>query len=207
MDLDRFDANSPANQDILAFTGVSVHDGTDVMDFVQSGTVQRSDIRQLEITESLRETEVRIEQADYLPTVSAFGTYGLAAQQNGMPDFFGSNLQRGSTKQIGLRVSFPVFSGFQREARIGQRQMVLRQAQTLTQLAMDQAEIQLRNLVDEVREAHARVGAQRLAVSQAGRGYEIASAQYREGLSSQLELTDAEVRAPSKRIQLRPGSV
>jgi hypothetical protein len=30
-------------------------------------------------------------------------------------------------------------------------------------------------------------------VVQAGRGFEIASAQYREGLSSQLELTDAEV--------------
>ena len=32
-----------------------------------------------------------------------------------------------------------------------------------------------------------------MAVDQAQRGYEIASAQYREGLGSQLELTDAEV--------------
>lgn len=193
IDLDRFDANSPANQDLLAFTGVDLGDGTDVMEFVSRGAVQRSDIRQLEITETLRETEVRIEQVDYLPSVSAFGTYGLAAQQNGVPDFFGTGLQRGSTKQIGLRVSFPIFSGFRREARIEQREMALRQARTQTEIAMDQAEIQLRNLVDEVHEARARAGAQRLAVSQAVRGYEIASAQYREGLASQLELTDAEV--------------
>ena len=193
IDLDRFDANSPANRDILAFTGVDVGEGTDVMEFVSRGAVQRSDIRQLEITETLRQTEVRIEQVDYLPSVSAFGTYGLAAQQNGGPDFFGTNLQRGSTKQVGLRVSFPIFSGFRREARIEQREMALRQARTQTRIAMDQAEIQLRNLVDEVHEARARAGAQRLAVSQAGRGYEIASAQYREGLASQLELTDAEV--------------
>jgi len=38
-----------------------------------------------------------------------------------------------------------------------------------------------------------RATAQRLAVGQAQRGYEIASAQYTEGLASQLELTDAEV--------------
>lgn len=193
MDLDGFDANSHANQDILAFSGTSVGPGTDVMDFVRIGAVQRSDIRQLALTETLRETEVRIEQADYLPSVYAFGTYGVAAQQNGVPDFFGSSMQRGSTKQIGLRVSFPVFSGFRREARIKQRQMALQQAQAQTRLAMDQAEIQLRNLFDEVHEARERAGAQRLAVSQAGRGYEIASAQYREGLASQLELTDAEV--------------
>ncbi len=193
MDLDELDANSRANQDILAFAGTSVGPGTDVTDFVRSGAVRRSDIRRLELTENLRETEVRIEQADYLPSVFAFGTYGVAAQQNGVPDFFGSSLQRGSTKQIGIRVSFPVFSGFRREARIGQRQMALRQARTQTRLAMGQAEIQLRNLLDEVREARDRAGAQRLAVSQAGRGYEIASAQYREGLASQLELTDAEV--------------
>lgn len=193
IDLDRPDANSPANRDILSFTGVQVDERTDVMEFVRHGAVQRSDIRQLEITETLREAEVRIEQVDYLPSVSAFGTYGLAAQQNGMPDFFGTDRQRGSTKQVGLRVSFPIFSGFRREARIAQREMALRQARTQTRIAMDQAEMQLRNLVDEVHEARARAGAQRLAVSQADRGYEIASAQYREGLASQLGLTDAEV--------------
>ena len=193
MDLDRFDANSPANQDILAFVGVEVDEGIDVMEFVSGGALRRSDIRQLEITESLRQTEVRIEQVDYLPSVSAFGTYGLAAQQNGMPDFFGTDLQRGSTKQVGLRVSFPIFSGFRREARIEQRESALRQARTQTEIAMDQAEMQLRNLVDQVHEGRARAGAQRLAVTQAERGYEIASAQYREGLASQLELTDAEV--------------
>lgn len=193
MDLDHPEGNSPANQDILAFTGAAVGDDMDTADFVRRVRAVRSDIRQLEMTESLRHTEMRIEQADYLPSVSAFGTYGLAAQQNGVPDFFGTPLQRGSTKQVGLRVSFPVFSGFRREARIGQKRMALRQAEVQTQLAIDRAEIQLLNLIDEVREARARAAGQRLAVSQAGRGYEIASAQYREGLSSQLELTDAEV--------------
>ena len=193
IDLDGLEGNSPANRDILAFTGVALEEAADVVDIIRRGTTLRSDVRQLELTEDLRQTELRIEQAEYLPTVSAFGTYGVAAQQNGPPDFFGTSAQRGSTKQVGLRVSFPIFTGFRRNARIGQKHAALRQAETQTSAAMDQAEVQLRNLLDDVVEARSRTAGQRLAVSQAQRGYEIASAQYREGLGSQLELTDAEV--------------
>lgn len=193
MDLDDVGANSPGNRDILAFRGESLAEAPELDQLLRRGRANRSDIRQLELTETLRKTELRIEQADYLPSVSAFGSYGLAAQQNGMPVFFGTSAQRGTTKQVGFRVSMPIFSGFRETARISQRQAALRQAETQTRLASDQAEIQLRNLVDDLHEARSRTRGQRLAVSQARRGYEIASARYREGLASQLELTDAEV--------------
>jgi outer membrane protein len=72
---------------------------------------------------------------------------------------------------------------------------VLPLAQVVTQrdLLTDHVENQVRTLLDQVDEARDRAGAQRLALSQATRGFEIASAQYREGISSQLEVTDAEV--------------
>ena len=160
---------------------------------MRQSSAGRSDIRQLEMTRDLRHTELRIEQVEYLPKVFAFGSYGLAAQQNGTPDFFGSQAQRGSSKQVGLRVTIPIFSGCGRDARIEQTQAALRQAETQTRMAADRAEVQLRTLVDLAHEAHARTVGQRLAVGQARRGYDIASAQYREGLGSRLELTDAEV--------------
>ncbi len=193
IDLEHFDANSEANRDILAFVGVPGSDVESLRTSVAADAGDRSDIRQLAITEGLRRTELRIEQVDYLPKVFAFGTYGLAAQQNGPPDFFGTNAQRGSSKQVGLRVTFPIFSGFGRDARIDQRQAALRQAETQTRFATDRAVAELRNLMADVVEARERAVGQELAVTQAQRGYEIASAQYREGLGSQLELTDAEV--------------
>ncbi len=193
MDLEHPEANSPANRDILGFRGFPVGETGDAAEIVRQSALGRSDIRQAALTEELRGVEVRLEQVDFLPTVVAFGSYGLAAQQNGGPDFFGTSRQRGSSKQVGLRVSVPVFSGFRRQARIRQRRMALEQARIQTRLAMDQAEIQVRNLLDQVQEARQRVDAQRLAVTQAERGYEIASAQYREGLAGRLELTDAEV--------------
>ena len=199
IDLEDLAANSPANRDILNFAGareglIAPTEGAQpAPELVAAGIGFRSDVLQLEITESLRQAELRVEQAGYLPTVTAFGHYGLAAQQNGSPDFFGTSMQRGSTKQLGLRVSFPIFSGFSRNARIAQRRAALRQAEIQTRVASDRAEVELRNLADQVREAGARAAGQRKAVAQARRGYEIASAQYAEGVSSQLERTDAEV--------------
>lgn len=199
IDLEDVGANSPANREILDFAGVPESaaapvDGARIAPEVVAGSIgYRSDVRQLEITETLRQAELRIEQAEYLPTVSAFGRYGLAAQQNGSLDFFGNSMQRGSTKQVGLRISFPIFSGFSRNARIGQRRATLRQAELQTRLAADRAAVEFRNFTDQVREARQRAAGQRKAVAQAQRGYEIVSAQYAEGLSSQLERTDAEV--------------
>ncbi|MCY4573841.1 MAG: TolC family protein, partial [Gemmatimonadetes bacterium] len=122
MDLADPGANSPGNRDILAFSGGTLADEPDLAGLLRRGRANRSDIRQLELTETLRRTELRIEQADYLPSVSAFGSYGLAAQQNGSPIFFGTSAQRGTTKQVGFRVSMPIFSGFRESARISQRQ-------------------------------------------------------------------------------------
>jgi outer membrane protein TolC len=60
-------------------------------------------------------------------------------------------------------------------------------------LARDQAEAEVKSLLEQTEEARDRSAAQRFALRQAERGYEIARAQYREGIGSQLEITDAEV--------------
>lgn len=194
IELDNPGANSAANREILEFsawTGAD-HDGPEGM--VGIAQEARSDLRQLDLTEQLRHSELRLEQVQYLPEIVIFGSYGVTAQENGSPDFFGeSSRQRAISKQAGLRVTWPLFSGFSKDARIDQKQAALRQAEAQTRLARDRAESQVKTLWDQVGEARQRADGQRLAVRQAQRGFEIASAQYREGLGSQLELTDSEV--------------
>ena len=192
MDLDDPAANTPANRAILAFASSGMLDGA-AQERVQRAWEQRSDLRQLEMTERLRHAEMRLEQMQYLPTVSFFGSYVLQAQQNGSPDFFGDPMSRASAQAVGISVSVPIFEGFRKDARVDQRRAAWRQAETLSHLARDQAASQVKSLVELADEARARARGQRLAVEQALRGFEIASAQYREGLSGQLELTDAEV--------------
>jgi outer membrane protein len=153
---------------------------------------RRSELRQLDLTAELRTAELRAEQSEYLPQVSLFGTYSINAQQSGRPDFFATPEQRAYGRQVGIQVSMPLFSGMQRPARTGQKRIAIEQVRTQRELAADRVEHQVTTYLDQVEEARERARAQRLGVQQAQRGYQIALVQYREGISSALELTDAE---------------
>jgi outer membrane protein len=194
MELDDVAANSVDNRDVLAFMGFEASGPESVGTALDRAASERSDLRQLELNEDLRRAEIRVEQMGYLPEVTLFGNYIISAQDNGAPSFFAmSDGQRAYSRILGLRVSIPIFSGFRQDARIDQRRASLRQVVAQREQAFDLAQSQVRTLVENADEALDRARAQRLAVTQAGRGFEIASAQYREGLGSQLELTDAEV--------------
>lgn len=198
MNLEDLSANTPANREVLRFTGIDLSPGRDVEEVVKDAVARaaemRSDVRQLELTEELRQTEMRAEQATYLPEISLFGSYVISAQDNGSPNFFAiGDGQRAYSRFVGLRVTVPIFQGFSRDARIDQKRAQLRQARANTSLGLDVAESQVRTIVEAAEEARLRATAQQLAVVQARRGFEIASAQYSEGLGSQLELTDSEV--------------
>ena len=193
LDLDDPALNTPANEAIVQFVGAGVPERLSDEE-VEAWVASRSEVRQLEITETLRLAELRAEQANWFPEISLFGTYQVAAQQNGDPVFFGRDeTERFTARSVGINLSWTLFNGFGREARISQRRSQLRQAATRRELAVDVAESSFRSILDQVDEARLRVQGQKLAVEQAQRGYEIASAQFREGLGSRLELTDAEV--------------
>lgn len=194
LDLSDRAANSPENRELL-----SLGEGVDRVllseeEAIRRARTDRSDLRQLEITESLRRTELKLQQVEYLPKVNLFGSYSIMAQQNGDLNFFGSGpMQRGYARQVGIAVTLPLFTGLARDSRIDQQRVVLEQARTQLNLATQNAESDVRSLLSRVSEAFDRAAGQKLAVGQAERGFEIASAQYREGISSQLERTDAEV--------------
>ena len=188
------EANSAANRSVLQVAGLPISSPLPSPEALVSMAEEgRSDIRQLELTRSLRRTELRAEQLEYAPKITVFGNYVINAQQNGSPSFFGSGMERSYGRSAGISFSMPIFNGFRENARIRQRRAVVRSVETQAELARDRAEAQVRTLFDRVEEAADRAEGQRLAVQQARRGFEIAAVQYREGISSQLERTDAEV--------------
>ena len=193
IDLDDPSANSAANREILDFSSWVDEEGAGPQSLIAMAQDRRSDLRSLDIMEQLRQTEMRLEQVQYLPEIVLFGTYAITAQENGSPNFFGESTQRAYARQAGVRVTWPLFSGFSKDARIDQKRATLQQARAQSRLARSRAQSEVTTLWDQIGEARERADAQGLAVRQARRGFEIAGAQYREGLSSRLELTDSEV--------------
>ena len=91
-----------------------------------------------------------------------------------------------------VRVSIPVFQGFSRDARVQQTAATLRQNEAQLERLEKETENELRTVLDNLDESRSRVASQNRAVQQAQRGFEIASAEYRAGVGSQLQITDAE---------------
>lgn len=178
----------------LFVAGITRPQEREVEELLEVMRERRADLKQLEMTQALRKAEMRVEQVGYLPRITVFGNYSVRAQEEGGLSFFGENeRQRVETAAVGLEVSWPIFQGTQRLARIDQRRSALKQAQTAYDLALDRAENDVRTQYDQVLESHERAEAQRQAVEEAQRGFTIVRAQFREGISGQLEVTDSEL--------------
>lgn len=196
MELHDLERNEGENRAILARFGSDSPDpgDLDAVSQLRTRALERSStIRQLDLDEELKLAELRVEQAEYLPRVSLFGNYQIQAQQDGSPEFFASSGLRGYGRVVGIQVTMPIFTGRQRGARVQQKSAALESARVQRDRVGDELADELQTLVELVDEARLRARGQRLAVEQAERGYQIAAAQFREGVGSRLELTDAEI--------------
>jgi outer membrane protein TolC len=190
---DSLEANSLENQELILLAGIPGVLQHQVEDLIGTALLRRTDIRQLEATVSLEEARVKSVKGQFYPTLSLFTNYNVQAQQNGGPNFFGSTNNRTTSAAAGLQVSMPIFQGFGRFAQVHQAEAVVRQNETRLERMEQETANQVRTLFDGAQESLSRARSQRRAVSQAQRGYEIASAEYGEGIGSQLQVTDAEV--------------
>jgi outer membrane protein TolC len=193
MDLDDQANNDQANAELLRLAGPAEAEVEDDQQLRELASNLRTDLRQLRSAISLEESRVSGEKSEFYPRLSFFGNYDIMAQQNDPVKFFGTGGEsRTSFANAGLRLEIPIFQGGSRFARVHEAEANVRRAETQLERAEQQAINQIRTLRDGVSEARGRAASQRLAVQTAQRGFDIATAEYREGIGSQLQVTDAE---------------
>jgi outer membrane protein TolC len=186
-------ANTPDNAMLIALSGPML-DSTAIDTALAAALAARTDVRQATLGIAVEEARVKVERAQLFPKVSLFGAYNYLAQDPGSPSFFGESAEyRTPAAWGGIRIELPIFRGFREYARIQQARAGVEQNRVSLALAREQAVNDLRTLTAALGETRARVASQARAVAQARRGYQIATAEYREGLGSQLQVTDAEL--------------
>lgn len=186
--------NDASNRALLRYAGADGGGpGLDAGRAAVAALDGRSEVRQARLAVELERARLAVERADYFPKIRLFARYGLTAQQNGSPEFFGNAGQRATSAVAGLRVEWPVFNGFAREARVQQARAGVEQAVARVERVEHEVARDVSTLLEGVREAQQRAVSQAQAVAQATRGFEIAAAEYRAGVGSQLRITDAEV--------------
>ncbi|PAP78986.1 hypothetical protein B1759_16275 [Rubrivirga sp. SAORIC476] len=151
-------------------------------------TSQRAAILAAEAQVGIREQQVRLQRAAYLPSVSLSTSYG----QTLFPSSafaFDTDPRTDWTVTVGVQV--PLFDGFRRRAQVAQARVELSQAQLQRDQLVEAVQLQVEQALREKRRAAALIAARQTTVDQAARVYRLTELQYREGLATQLEVSNA----------------
>ncbi|HEX8245232.1 MAG TPA: TolC family protein [Longimicrobium sp.] len=153
-------------------------------------TANRAPVRQAVEAVQSQEAQFRIARAQRYPTVSIVSNYGRVGYPTGLlPSWsdFATNWT------VGAQLSVPLFTG----GRIRGDEMVAQanvmEARATLEQTRQQAELDTRTALQQLDAARAQWQASAGTVEQATRAYQIAEIRYREGLSTQTELTDSRI--------------
>ncbi len=160
----------------------------DVQTLIDLAVKQRPDIQSLDYTRQSQEHLSRAQRDQKLPTISALGTVGASPVRPGQ--YYTSSWDGA----VGANVNIPIFNGFLYSSQAKELQL---RAQ-----ATDQQTRQLRNRVVrdvqtawlDANNAFRRIGVTAQLLNQANQSLALAQTRYKLGLSSIVELSQAQLQ-------------
>lgn len=172
----------------------------------------RGTVRSAELTLSARRDLVRIARADFFPQVSAFFNWGYLAlpTANGLPDRLGQTstlfCPPGSTagrlcqnngffpdRNFGLTVSWAILDGLRAKGNVDLATAQRRVAEVTLHQQREAAAIDLSRAHGEFDRARAAYAARAQNASEAEEAFQLATLRFSRGLSTQIEVTDAQI--------------
>jgi outer membrane protein TolC len=146
----------------------------------------------------VREAAVTVYRAQRWPSLSLLGNLGFQAFPNRVtPPGFD---QWRKDWYVALGVSWNVFNGLQTKGQIAEAQAQLRQARVEEVQLKEALEIQLEAGLADYRMARAQLDARQETVALAERAHELAESRFANGLSTQLEVSDAALLLDEARV-------
>ncbi len=153
-----------------------------------TSTEARATVRQLGEALTAQEAQRRVARSEYLPNVTLSTSYGrVAFPTGGVPDWN----QFVNNWTVTLGASMPLFTGGRIRGENVVAQANVAEAKARLQQTREFASLDARQSVAELQQAVATLAASGGTADQATRAYNIAEVRFREGLSTQLELTES----------------
>lgn len=156
---------------------------------------ERSPVRQASQNLLAQRSAVAVARAERLPTISVSSSFGRVAFPTGFPSWN----QFLTNWTVSASVQLPIFlggaiRGDKMVAEAGEREAEARLRQTRQLAAVD-----TRNSIAQLRAAEAQYAASAGTENQAARAYDIAALRYREGISTQTELSASRIQLQQAR--------
>jgi outer membrane protein TolC len=147
---------------------------------------------------AMREGAVKVYRGQLLPSVRLFGNMGFQAfPENMAPPGFD---QWREDWNVGLAVSWNPFDGFRTRGMIGEAQALLRLAHVQEAQLREGLEMELTAALAEYRRTQAQLSVTEETVGLAERTLELADVRFANGLSTQLEVSDAALLLDQARV-------
>lgn len=151
---------------------------------------QRPDLQALSLQQQVNEQQTSLAKAAKLPVVSLVGQYQIQSQARKF-DF--TNAYWPSASFAGAQVVLPLFTGYSNQAKIRQAELAQQQSGIRITEAQQSLKTMVKQVVANLRETNARMKTQLRVKETALQSYEIIAYRYQKGVTSRLELTDAEL--------------
>lgn len=142
------------------------------------------DYQLMETQEKLQELNLKREQSTVLPTLSAFYRH---QEQINAPDFNFS-----TPDVIGLSINIPVFASGSRYAKIQQQKMELEKIRNSKLLVADGLKLEYNQARSEMMTAYEKYQNEEESMGLAKKIYDKTVIKYKEGISSSMDLTQAQ---------------
>jgi outer membrane protein TolC len=151
---------------------------------------QRPDLQALVLQQQVSEQQTSLAKAARLPVVSAVAQYQIQTQARKF-DFVNANWP--STSFAGAQVVLPLFTGFSNQAKIRQAELAHDQSGIRITEAQQALKTTVKQVIAGLRETYDRMQTQLKVKETALQGYDIVQYRYAKGVTSRLDLTDAEL--------------
>jgi outer membrane protein TolC len=175
--------------------------------------IDRASVRAAERTVAARKLDISVARADYYPTVSAFIQSGYSAfplvgqgfptSRGTLAESFcpagsapGRLCQNGgffSDQQAGINISLPLFDGFRVKSNVDLAQAQERLAELQLRQQREAVALEVARARAELRRSQAVFAARRQNSAEAAEAFRLASLRFSRGLSTQLEVSDAQL--------------
>lgn len=149
---------------------------------------QRPDLSSSVATLRSLNAQVGVAEAAFYPSVSLTGSYGWASEK--LRELTGGDAQQFSVGPLGL--SLPIFDGGHNKAHLAASQARYAEALASHRGKLLTALREVEDALSDVQQRQLQATAQAQAQQAAARAHEVARARYERGVSSYLDVTDAQ---------------
>jgi outer membrane protein len=159
----------------------------------------RGVIRVAERQVTIREQEVRVARADFLPSLKLNFAFGKLIYPSGA---FSLNQPWRSDASAGLVMSVPIFNGNRTRANVALARIAVEQDQLRLAQLREGVQLDYERARGERARALSSIDATQRTVQQAQRVYDLTVLRYEQGLASQLEVSDSRLALLQSRTNL-----